>query len=228
MSETGSERIVLDIPVSFTAEELTKLCGFADSGTDDDGLVEEFLPLVNEWAAPKAVIKWAQVDCVEGYDVTIEGVTFTSKVVADKLKDTPRVFLSVITAGRGLEVCAELDDDVLANMLNGALIYHAAEFTIRYMKDTFGFDGSSMLQPGSLPDWPIANNFALFDIIGNTEEIGVFLNDAGYIDPWNSISAIHFSGDGYHNCSLCKKYDCIGRRAPFDRDEYIRIFGVEP
>ncbi|MBQ2041981.1 MAG: vitamin B12 dependent methionine synthase, partial [Firmicutes bacterium] len=64
--------------------------------------------------------------------------------------------------------------------------------------------------------------------IGGVDEIGVSLNDAGYIKPWNSGSHIHFPGDGYHNCSLCRKYDCIGRRAPFNREEYIRIFGTEP
>ena len=85
-----------------------------------------------------------------------------------------------------------------------------------------------MLNPGSLPDWPIANNFALFDMIGGTEEIGVTLRDNGYMRPWNTTSHIHFPGHGYQNCSLCRKYDCVGRRAPFDRGEYIRIFGVEP
>ena len=102
------------------------------------------------------------------------------------------------------------------------------EYTVRYMKDTFGFDGASRLAPGSLPDWPVKNNFALFDAIGHPEEIGVSLDGRGYIRPWNSVSGIHFPGSGYHNCQLCKKYDCVGRRAPFDRGEYIRIFGVEP
>ena len=225
----SSERIVLDIPVSFTVDELAELCGFSGlAGFDDSEFVEEALPLVNAHAAPKAIIKWAHVEKLEGIEVTLEGATFNSKVVAGKLKDTPRVFLSVITAGRGLEECPELDDGVLLNVLNGALIRHAVEYTIRYMNDAFGFDGSSMLQPGSLPDWPIANNFALFEAIGNTEEIGVFLTPAGYIDPWNSVSGIHFSGDGYQNCSLCKNYDCVGRRAAFNRSEYIRIFGIEP
>ena len=36
----------------------------------------------------------------------------------------------------------------------------------------------------------------------SVEEIGVSLNEAGYIKPWNSGSHIHFSGDGYQNCSL--------------------------
>lgn len=226
MGDNNAERIVLDIPVAFTAEELSRLCGIKNP--EDYEFIEEALPLVNGQAAPKAIIKWAHVEKVGDVDVTLEGATFRSKVVADKLKDVPRVFLSVITAGKGLEECPELDDNVLLNMLDGALIRHAVEYTVRYMNDVFGYDGSSMLNPGSLPDWPIANNFALFDAIGDTEEIGVTLTSAGYISPWHSVSGIHFSGDGYHNCSLCKKFECIGRRAPFDRREYVRIFGIEP
>lgn len=226
MMET-TERIVLRVPVELDVGELARLCRILPNSPALDA-VEEALPLVNRFGAPRAVLRWAGVDAVEEDRTTIEGVTFQSRVVADKLRSTPRAFLSVITAGRGLEQCEELASDPLLNTLNGALLFHATEYVIRYMKENFGFDGSSMLNPGSLPDWPIENNFALFDIIGNVEEIGVRLNPAGYISPWNSGSHIHFSGDGYHNCSLCKKYDCIGRRAKFDRAEYVRIFGEEP
>ena len=27
---------------------------------------------------------------------------------------------------------------------------------------------------------------------------------------------------------LCRRFDCVGRRAAFDRAEYLRIFGAEP
>ena len=222
-----SERVVLDIPVDCTAEEFARLCGVKeDSAAFEE--IGEALPLIRRYGAPKAIIKWASVDRVDGDETTVEGVTFRSKVVADKLRHTPRVFLSVVTAGNGLEQSGEFDGDPFLNTYNGALLFHASIYMVRYMKEQYGFDGSSMLSPGSLPDWPIQNNFALFDMIGNVDEIGVSLNDAGYIKPWNSGSHIHFSGDGYQNCSLCKKYDCVGRRARFNRAEYIRIFGVEP
>ena len=223
----GSERIVLTIPLDFTAEEYAELCRIRKESSAYEQL-EDALPLIRQYGAPKAIIKWANVDCINGDETTIEGVTFRSKVVADKLRDTPRVFLSVVTAGEGLEQSGAFDDDPFLNTYDGALLFHASKYMIRYMKEQFGFDGSSMLSPGSLPDWPIQNNFALFDIIGNVDEIGVSLNEAGYIKPWNSGSHIHFSGDGYQNCSLCKKFDCIGRRARFNRAEYVRIFGVEP
>ena len=227
MENNVSERIVLHVPTDFTAEELAGLCR-VKPGSSAFETVEEMLPIINRYGAPKAIIKWASVDKIDGDLTTIEGVTFRSKVVADKLRDTPRVFLSVVTAGSGLEQSGEFEDDTFLNTFNGALLFRASRYTVNYMKEKFGFDGSSMLNPGSLPDWPIENNFPLFDMIGNVAEIGVSLNEAGYIKPWNSGSHIHFSGDGYQNCSLCKKYKCPGRRARFNREEYVRIFGVEP
>ena len=227
MSTGAGERIVLRVPVDFTLEQFARLCRVGEGSSAYEEL-EEVLPLVRQYGQPAAIIKWASVDAIDGDDTTIEGVTFHSKVVADKLRHTPRVFLSVVTAGEGLENSGEFADDPFLNTYNGALLFHASMYMVTYMKERFGFDGSSMLSPGSLPDWPIQNNFPLFDMIGNVAEIGMSLNDAGYIKPWNSGSHIHFSGDGYQNCSLCKKYDCVGRRARFDRAEYIRIFGVEP
>ena len=226
-AENGSERIVLHIPVDLTAEEFAAYCRIGKDSAAFD-MLEDSYPLIKRFGTPKAIIRWAHVDSVSGDETTVEGINFKSRVVADKLRGTPRVFVSVVTAGNGLEESGEFEDDPFLNTYNGALLFHASRYIISYMKEKFGFDGSSMLSPGSLPDWPIINNFELFKIIGDVSEIGVSLNEAGYIKPWNSGSHIHFSGDGYQNCSLCKKYSCIGRRAAFDRAEYIRIFGIEP
>jgi len=225
--KNSSERIVLDVPADFSAEEFAALCRIKKDSSAFE-MIEDVLPLIKQYAAPKAIIRWANVNSVTDEETTIEGVSFRSRVVADKLRGLSRVFVSVVTAGDGLEKSGEFSDDPFLNSYDGALLFHASKYIVNYMKEKFGFDGSSMLNPGSLPDWPIINNFALFRIIGDTDEIGVSLNEAGYIKPWNSGSHIHFAGAGYQNCSLCKKYDCIGRRARFDRNEYIRIFGVEP
>ena len=222
-----SERIVLHIPVDFTPEEFAVYCRIRTDSSAFEALEEAF-PLIRQYGTPKAILRWANVDRVEGDETTIDGVTFQSRVVADKLRGTPRAFLSVVTAGDGLERSGEFADDPFLDTYDCGLLMHASRYVIGYMKEQFDFDGSSMLNPGSLPDWPIRNNFELFEIIGGVDEIGVSLNEAGYIKPWNSGSHIHFSGNGYQNCSLCKNYDCIGRRAAFDRAEYIRIFGTEP
>ena len=222
-----SERIVLRVPVNLSAGELARLCRIDERSAAFEA-VEDALPAINRFGEPKAVIRWANVDSVDGDVTTIEGVSFHSRVVADKLRGIPRVFLSVVTAGDNLDACDDLKDDPFLDIFEGALFQLGMMYVTQFMQERFGFDGSSRLNPGSLPDWPIENNFALFDMIGGLDEIGVTLNARGYIRPWNSASQIHFPGNGYENCSLCKKYDCIRRRAPFDRAEYRRVFGVDP
>ena len=222
-----SERIVLRVPVNLSAGELARLCRIDERSAAFEA-VEDALPAINRFGEPKAVIRWANVDSVDGDVTTIEGVSFHSRVVADKLRGIPRVFLSVVTAGDNLDACDDLKDDPFLDIFEGALFQLGMMYVTQFMQERFGFDGSSRLNPGSLPDWPIENNFALFDMIGGLDEIGVTLNAKGYIRPWNSASQIHFPGNGYENCSLCKKYDCIRRRAPFDRAEYRRVFGVDP
>lgn len=222
-----SERIVLRVPVNLSAGELARLCRIDERSAAYEA-VEDALPAINRFGEPKAVIRWANVDSVDGDVTTIEGVSFHSRVVADKLRGIPRVFLSVVTAGDNLDACDDLKGDPFLDIFEGALFQLGMMYVTQFMQERFGFDGSSRLNPGSLPDWPIENNFALFDMIGGLDEIGVTLNARGYIRPWNSASQIHFPGNGYENCSLCKKYDCIRRRAPFDRAEYRRVFGVDP
>ena len=225
-SET-SERIVLRVPMNLSAIEFARLCGIDEHSAAYEA-VEDALPAINRFGAPKAVIRWANVDSVNGDVTTIEGISFHSKVVADKLHGIPRVFLSVVTAGEELDTCDDLEDDPFLDIFKGALLQHGMMYVVQFMQERFGFDGSSRLNPGSLPDWLIGNNFALFDMIGGLDEIGVSLNAKGYIHPWNSASQIQFPGNGYENCSLCKKYDCIRRRASFDHAEYRRVFGIDP
>ena len=105
-----SERIVFNIPVDISAEEFAPYCRIKKDSAAFE-MLEDVMPLIQKHGAPKAIIKWASVDRINGDETTIDGITFTSKVVADKLKETPRVFLSVVTAGEGLERSGEFDGD---------------------------------------------------------------------------------------------------------------------
>ena len=170
MEQIGSERIVLDIPAAFTAEELAHLCRVKEDSAAF-GVVEESLDAVNEYAAPKAVLKWATVDGVQGDLTTVDGAVFQSKVVADKLKDTPRVFLSVITAGSGLEACGEFDGDPFLDTLNGALLAHATGYTVRYMKEHWAF--YIFILPALVDVDTGGNPLNLIRLVRDFERIGV-------------------------------------------------------
>lgn len=222
------DRIVFrDIPVNLTEEDLTPRG--SNRPMMSPALCEEYLPYVNESARPKAIVKWCGCEVLDAETVRIEDTVFHGRLLADKLKDAHRVFLFVATAGNEIKECEDIDIDALADIFSGIVLRKATAAVNTFLSEHFDIDSTGSLQPGSLPDWPIENNHALCKIIGNVEEIGVTLNEKGYMLPWNSVSGILFSDAGsFRNCSLCKNYDCIGRRVPFDPSEYKRIFGVEP
>ena len=84
----------------------------------------------------------------------------------------------------------------------------------------------SSMNPGSLTDWPLENQAALFSILGNaTETIGVRLTDKMVIRPLKSISGIYFvSEEDFVNCSLCPRLDCTSRRAKYDAGLYAKQY----
>lgn len=218
------ERIVLDrVPLEFDIDQVME----ANRIRKDSEFGEEFiqvLDLAKETLSCKAVLKWANVVEVHESAVQIENVVFESKVMADKLRNIERVFLYVLSIGEELDKENVMGEAVVKDMVKGTALLYGMMYMDKYLKEKFGFEETACMNPGSLPDWPIENNVALFKLIGNVAEIGARLNEHHYIIPWNSSSGIIFeNGEGYMNCILCKN-KCVKRRAPFDRQEYERIF----
>ena len=203
--------------------------------SEDSDFYDELAEAVekaNEVARPRAVLKWVNVDDVgDGYAV-VDGVRFDSKIMADKLKDSRKVFFFAITAGDEVQNDTDIEDSmgVLKDMLTSQILGAAYREMMKYVRDTFGSQSIAFMNPGSLPDWNMQNNFALIDAIGGVEaDLGITMNSTGAMIPFQSGSGIIFADDtGYTNCSLCRNLDCVGRRVPFDESEYIRIFGEVP
>lgn len=81
--------------------------------------------------------------------------------------------------------------------------------------------------PGSLPDWPVINNHALFELAGGAEEIGLSLDEEGFIYHINSVAGILYDRDNHFvSCRLCRSENCVGRKAPFSEKAYTDVFGV--
>jgi len=78
----------------------------------------------------------------------------------------------------------------------------------------------STLNPGSLEEWPLTGQISLFDIFENVDkDIGVILTDSLLMTPTKSVSGIMFqTEEEYHNCQLCQKENCPGRRAEYIGD----------
>jgi hypothetical protein len=85
-----------------------------------------------------------------------------------------------------------------------------------------------LMDPGSLEDWPIAEQAPLFALLGDTEgRLGVRLTDSLLMVPRKSISGILFpSEESFTSCRLCPRNPCQGRRVDYE-PELRRSFGLE-
>jgi len=218
------DRIVLDqIPLEFDRDQVLEVNEIR-KGSGFEELFMEAMEVAKRKLSCKAVLKWVDVGDIKDGRVQIEDVEFESRIMADNLKNTDKVFLYVLAVGKELDDDDEIEEPVIKDMVKGTALYSGMAYVQTFLKEHFGFDQVAMMNPGSLPDWPIENNEALFRLIGGAEEVGATLNEHHYIIPWYASSGILFeNGDGYQNCMLCKK-KCVKRRAPFDQKEYDRIF----
>ena len=96
------------------------------------------------------------------------------------------------------------------------------------IKKTLDAEIVSTMNPGSLEDWPITEQTKLFSLMKDeTAAIGIMLNESCLMRPLKSISGLSFaSGEIFHNCQLCPRRDCPGRRAPFDDGMYEKRYKI--
>ena len=221
------DTIICDVPVTYDLEQVAMVSGVRPE-SDFAETLAEVGPLFLQYAKPKVVLKWVEIKHGEGDETWVDDVKFESKIVKEMLKNVDKAFVFVVSAGKELEAVPEIESSLLLKeSLHMYSLMLAHGYMREFLAENFGYEDPGVLNPGSLPDWPIYNNFAIFDILGPaTEEVGVKIMASGYMDPWKSGSGIIFSNaGGYQNCMLCKKIDCIGRRAEFNQAEYDRIFG---
>jgi len=103
-----------------------------------------------------------------------------------------------------------------------AIKEHAAEQAyqaiLKELKNQYGMEKTSAMNPGSLEDWPMKEQIPLFSLFGNPQKlIGVELTDSYLMIPIKSLSGIIFPTDTkFESCQLCPRENCPGRRAPYD------------
>ncbi len=154
--------------------------------------------------------------------VTISGRVFRSRVLSAALAGAARVFPFVATAGPALEAAAGACDDLfrqfaLEEAANTALEEGIASLALR-IGERWDVSGLSALSPGSLEDWPLAEQSPLFALLGDVDgTIGVRLTESLLMIPRKSVSGIFFGGaEGFRACRLCERAGCPSRKAPFD------------
>ena len=184
--------------------------------------LRELAAAASQIARPKGLYLVAYVsDRGEDY-VEVEGHRFTSSVLRVNLEQAHRVFPYLATCGWELHQWAEGIADPLqrywADVLKQMALVQALRALDAHIATVYAPGDTSAMNPGSLPDWPIEQQAALFDLLGAAAPaIGVQLTTSMLMIPNKSVSGIRFPTTAhFESCQLCPRENCPGRRAPFD------------
>jgi hypothetical protein len=224
-----TDYIVLDdIPFSITAAELGNWARIAGQSGDRDEL-EEFLREARAASRPKACYRICYIDEKGDDCVVVEGRRFTSRVLRVNLGEAERVFPFVATCGTELEEWSERQSGPVekswAGVVKGLALQSAKDFfEARIGEEHPG--RTAMMNPGSLADWPIAEQGPLFELLGGAgTAIGVKLLENFFMSPGMTVSGFRFPLErSFESCQLCPRESCPGRRAAYDRGLYERRY----
>ncbi|MDF2685678.1 MAG: hypothetical protein K0S55_859, partial [Clostridia bacterium] len=186
-------------------------------------------------ARPKAVFCIAPVEKGEDF-VVINDTKIENHFLRVNLEETNRVFPHIATCGTEIhEWFTKIEDPVLKYWADGIceMILGTAAGELRnYIRKHFipKEVRINTLSPGSLKEWPISAQPALFGIIGNVlEDIGVSLTKSHLMIPFKTISGMFYtSSDNFENCILCPIIKCPNRRAVYDPGYSEKRYGKSP
>jgi hypothetical protein len=215
------EAIILDqIPFSIDLGALmARLHVRPDSPSETElrALVDEALAV----GRPRALFGMAFVEAHGDSQVVVDGVTFTSRLVAVNLRDKHRVFPYLATCGAELGDWAHRLSDVLHQFwgeeIKSAALANATRALHRALEERFEPRRTAAMNPGSLPDWPLREQGPMFALLAQADRLGVTLNESFLMSPNKSVTGLRFATESrYENCQLCPRPACPGRRAPYD------------
>ena len=182
----------------------------------------DMLELVRPVARPKAVYAARYVDSKNRDSVRVQGVTFTSTILAANLEHVHRVFPFVATCGTEVDELEAPPDDLLAAFCLDAIklqiLGSVWRYLDRHVKATYALGRVSTMSPGRLENWPISEQQQLFSLLGDVEgAIGVRLTESHLMVPLKSSSGLYFPTEvSFESCRLCPRENCESRKAEYD------------
>lgn len=225
--------VLKDMPVSLPLRNLTAKLRIRE-GSSQEADLAKMIAEAEAIARPKALCGLAYIEERGEEQVVIEGVLFSSRVLAVNLEPVNRVFPYVATCGTELDAWAAKFDDVLdrywSEAIREAAMRVAFSWVDTFLESTYRVTGTSRMNPGSLADWPVQEQIGLFKLLGDTESrVGVRLTESCLMLPTKSVSGIRFTAAStWENCMLCPRPDCPNRRAKHDPSLLAARYGQRP
>jgi len=217
MSATLIEDIALELDPAAAVKRLR-----LGRTRDPEARVRPFIARVLELAEPRALYAVHPMGGRGDEWVEVGGTRLRSGVLARHTRGAAQAFPYVVTLGPRVDEAVSAATDLLEQYC----LHEVANLALARARDavrarvgaTFGLPKLYSLAPGSLPDWPITEQRALFSFLGDVEGLlGVRLTESFLMIPRKSLSGLIFPSDRpFVSCRLCDSHDCPGRQAPYD------------
>lgn len=216
------------IPVTFDIEQISRLL-MIDTDQDREKL-ELMLKEASGIVRPKALYACAFIDDTGNDCVVIEGIKFTSRVLRVNLEGVHRCFPYIATCGTEIDEWSEPMTDIIesywADVIKQQALAQATLYLNEKMEKVYNLGKTSMMNPGSLQDWPIEEQRNLFRLLGDkVRDTGIILTESCLMKPIKSVSGIRFETEsGFENCMLCPRKNCPGRHTQYSpelRKKYV-------
>ena len=224
-----AENRILLTDIVYTPSKEDLLLNRIFTGDPDSPKVARLLERCGSAVRPMALAALAEVEHdPEGRVISVGGERMESPVLDRQLQSVHRAFAFVATSGRELaEVDFEGDPELSRALLaiGVAAVRRAMERLTGELTGRFRLGKTAELNPGSLPEWPVAEQDKLFRILGDVErDIGVSLGENHFMTPLASSSGLLFETEqDYQNCVFCTNWSCPIRRAPYDPEKAAEL-----
>jgi hypothetical protein len=181
-------------------------------------------------AAPKALYRAAYIEDRSDGSITLDGIEFHSRILKTNLEKVHRVFPYIATSGIELHEWASQFNDLLLRFWADSIQEQYLRLIRNVLHDEltgkYEIKRISSMNPGSLADFPLTEQPALFSLLGDPKrEVGVTLTESFLMVPIKTVSGIYFASEfDFTSCMLCPRENCIGRQSPFDPHLYAQRF----
>ncbi len=213
--------LIEDIPLELDPAAAVKRLRLGRT-KDPEARVRPFLARVLELAEPRALYAAHDVGARGDDWVEVGGTRLRSGVLSRHTRGAAQAFPYVVTLGSRVEEAVGAATDLLEQyclheVANLALA-RARDAVRARVGEAFGLPKLYSLAPGSLPDWPLTEQRALFHLLGDVVgRLGVRLTESFLMVPRKSLSGLIFPSDRpFVSCRLCDSRDCPGRQAAYD------------
>jgi hypothetical protein len=216
--------IKLEVPFTPSYEKYTKQIRL-ESYPDAEEAARSLFDETVENLQPKSLITMEYIEKRSkddsGVVIQVGSSRFKGKVLSE-LDGVHRLFPYIATCGNemesfdtsSLDMLAPFWLDTLKTMALGVIRLH----TVQYIKDTYGIEKVSSVNPGSgnVDIWPVQELCGIFDLLDQGNPIGVTLTPSSLMIPNKTISGLLYESDTtFTSCIYCEREPCPGRKEPF-------------